>query len=80
MENNCGIEIEKLDLIINNVVTNAIGIALGVTGAAYQLERIDMINVNKSIEDWMEMSCRWFTTNNSDGNCPLFDRLKRANR
>ena len=28
----------------------------------------------------MDMSCRWLTTNNNDNNCPLFDRLKFANK
>ena len=30
-----------------------------------------MTNLNKSIEDWMETSCRWFTTSNYNNNCPL---------
>ena len=44
-----------------------------------------VIDKDKSIEDWMENgnirynSCRWFTTYNINGNCPLLTE-KCANR
>ena len=31
-----------------------IGITLGITDGVDKLERVNMINLNKSIEDWME--------------------------
>ena len=37
------------------MVINRIGITLGVVDAADQLERINMIDLNESIEDWMEI-------------------------
>ena len=67
------------------MVIKTIGITLGVVDRADQLERINMINLNTSIDDWMENknirhdNCRWLTTNDINGNCPLFDRLKSAN-
>ena len=36
------------------MVIEAIGITLGVVNGADQLERINMVNLNTSIEDWME--------------------------
>ena len=36
------------------MVIEAIGIKLGVVNGADQLERINMVNLNTSIEDWME--------------------------
>ena len=48
------------------MVINTIGIILGVVVRRW-------IILNKSIEDWMDNnSCRWFTTNNINGNCPFF--------
>ena len=36
------------------MVIETIGITLGVVNATDQLERINMVNSNTSIEDWME--------------------------
>ena len=33
----------------------------------------ELLILNKSIEDWMEICCRWYTTDNNENNCPLFD-------
>ena len=37
------------------MVIKTIGITLGVADAVDQLERINVVNLNKSIEDWMEI-------------------------
>ena len=69
---------------INAMVT--IEKKLGVAGEIKQLERINTINLNTSIEDRMEMSCRWLTTDNINRDCPLLtarnvpiDKKKKKN-
>ena len=56
------------------MMINAIGITLGIVGAADQLEEIIITNLNKSIEDWMEIIIAGglqITTNNVHWNCPF---------